>query len=279
MAAISPEFIERYQIEYEKNPKSRIFAPLAEAYRQMGLLDEANRICSKGVQLHPEFAGGRVAFAKILVEKNEKEKALTQLEKAVELSPDNLLAHSLLGEILLELRRPKDALRAFKMVLFLNPNDEKALKAVRKWEFLSADEYDDELFKMRPVFQAEPAEPIEPELAESRAPNDAVQALTAEWRTKELDRAISLADAFTIRGEPEKALRVLKDARDKLGPTPELDKRIGLLAKRTQAYEEPAEMEVDGAIEPASQALPDPEVARKMQVLQTLLRRISERRA
>ena len=64
MSTVNPEFVERYQIEFEKNPRSRIFAPLAEAYRQMGLIDEALKVCANGVQNHPDFAGGRVAYAR-----------------------------------------------------------------------------------------------------------------------------------------------------------------------------------------------------------------------
>jgi hypothetical protein len=32
------ELLERYQILLEKDPRSQVFAPLAEAYRKMGLL-------------------------------------------------------------------------------------------------------------------------------------------------------------------------------------------------------------------------------------------------
>lgn len=292
MASISPEFVERYQIELEKNPRSRVFAPLAEAYRQMGLLEEAHSICSKGVQYHPDFAGGHVAFAKVLMEAGDHGTALKHLERATELSPDNLLAHSLMGETLLTLRRPKDALKAYKMVLFLNPNDERALKTVRKWEFLSADEYEDELFKMKPVFQVEPesATPIVP-VAGTSAP------VLSRFRERELDRAVSLADAFTVRGEPEKALAVLIDARAKLGDIAELERRISLLEKRAleaaEEYEEDEDAPEDAVVAAPEPAPPPVEAApqrpqmsaiqkleqqRKVLVLETLLRRIEDRR-
>lgn len=270
MANISPEFVERYQIEFEKNPQSRIFAPLAEAYRQMGMLEEALRICTKGVQIHPDFAGGRVALAKILIDRKDLAGALTHLENAIRISPDNLMAHLLSGEILLELRRPKDALKAFKMVLFLNPSDQRALKAVRKWEFLSADEYDEELFKMRPVFKSEP-ELLEPLGPVEQAKKEAIPKLSFAWRMREIERAISLADAFTVRGELEKAQRVLGDARHKLGAAPEIDKRLTLLERRSQLEDEtPSTSDFSGEIDAR---------ARKLAKLETFLRRISERRS
>src|SRR6516164_6364647 len=91
--------MERYQILLEKDPKSQVFAPLAEAYRKIGLIEEAFRICVRGVQFHPNFAGGRLALAKVLMDRDSPEGALKELEKAVELSPENILAHQLLGEL------------------------------------------------------------------------------------------------------------------------------------------------------------------------------------
>jgi len=288
MASISPEFVERYQLEYEKNPSSRIFAPLAEAYRQMGLIDEALRICVKGVQIHPDFAGGRVALAKIHITRNEKASALTQLEKAIQISPDNLLAQSLLGETLIDLRRPKDALKAYKMVLFLNPADEKAQRAVRKWEFLSADEYDDELFKVQPTFQTIPleetAEPLEPLDSLTGNEDDGVSHTEKRdpkpptWRSREIDRAISLADAFTIRGNIERALEILRDAQSRIGAEPEIDRRLTLLSRRAQqGASDPAATAAKSALQEktmSTRAIGD----EKLEVLKRFLRRINERR-
>jgi tetratricopeptide (TPR) repeat protein len=267
MPVISPEFIERYQIEYQKNPKSRIFAPLAEAYRQMGMLSEALHVCSKGVQIHPEFAGGLVALAKIRIDRKEPEEALTQLKKAAQISPDNLLAHMLMGETLIELRRPKDALEAFKMVLFLNPTDQRALKAVRKWEFLSADDYQDDLFEMRPIFDGPPLDFTSPKAsgAPAKAPLDPA------WRAREIERAVSLADAFTVRGDLEKAMQTLKDANLKLGAAAEIDKRLANLDRKIQVFGSDATADDQAAGSDARE--------RKRSKLQSLLRRISERRS
>src|ERR1700722_5164925 len=127
-------FVERYQLLYEKDPNSKVFAPLAEAYRRMGLVDEAIDLASQGVKLHPNFASGRVALGKCYVQKSEHEKAIEQLKIAVELSPENLLAHQLLAECYAKIRKPAESLNEFKMVLFLNPNDVRAAQVVKKLE-------------------------------------------------------------------------------------------------------------------------------------------------
>jgi|GEM_PF-1073642 len=211
---ISPEFLERYQIELQKNPRSRVFAPLSEAYRKMGLTQEALRICRSGVGANPDFSGGLVAYAKVLIETASLQEALSLLRRATTLSPDNLLAHSLMGDALLEMRQPKEALKAFKMVLFLNPEDEKAKSTVKKWEFLTADEFADEEFAMRPLFES--------------------QAGTSRSRVKELERALSLADAFTVRNDLAAAHETLERAEKTLGTSTEITNRLAMLARRTQ---------------------------------------------
>ena len=40
----------RYSAQYDKNPKSRVFAPLAETYRVMGMYDDALKILRKGIK-------------------------------------------------------------------------------------------------------------------------------------------------------------------------------------------------------------------------------------
>ena len=116
MQDIQPELIEKFQILLQNDPKSQVFAPLSEAYRKMGLLEEAFRISVRGVQFNPQFGGGRIALAKIFLERDNLPGAIEELEKAGELSPDNILAHSLLADCYLKAKRPKDALRSFKMV-------------------------------------------------------------------------------------------------------------------------------------------------------------------
>src|SRR6476661_8315239 len=65
-SSLTPELVERYQLEYARDPQSKVFAPLSEAYRRMGLVEEALRIAENGVRANPGFASGRVAFARVL---------------------------------------------------------------------------------------------------------------------------------------------------------------------------------------------------------------------
>ena len=229
MQEIQPELIERYQLLLQKDPKSQVFAPLTEAYRKMGLLEEAFRIAVRGVQFNPNFGGGRIALAKVFLDRDNPAGALDELEKAVELSPDNILAHSLLGDCYLKAQRPKDALRSFKMVLFLAPTNDKAMRAVRKLESLTADEYEDDLFEMRQLSHAgqvrtEDLTPLKP---------------VANKASGDLERILSLVDAFIVRNDIDKAQATLQESERSFGPHPELIKRLKLVNQRTFAPEPP----------------------------------------
>lgn len=53
-----PPHFREYIRRYQEDPTSRVFAPLAEAYRRLGRVDEAIDICLEGLKHHPEFPGG-----------------------------------------------------------------------------------------------------------------------------------------------------------------------------------------------------------------------------
>ena len=222
-----------------------------------------------GVEKHPNFASGRVAFAKVLIEKKMFEDAVRQLQAAVDFSPENILAHLLLGECFLQLKQMKEALKSFKMVLFLNPNDTRAFQNVKKLESLTADEYGEEVFKIRQLDGAHDEETVfvKKEITTSRTLN-----LDSLTQNRILERNLSLVDAYIVRNDVESALKTLDRARDQIGGHPELEKRKKLLVTRQLA---------NVAVVPT--AIPEPlrrdeKIRRKIEKLHRLLDRIHERK-
>ncbi len=132
MNSISTDMVQKYEQILRKDPNSQVFAPLADAYLEMGKAQQAEKLALRGLQLHPLLASGHVVMAKILRATNRPSEALESLDKAIQIAPENLLAYRLKGEILLENKSPKEALKAYKMVLFFNPQATKAQKIVQK---------------------------------------------------------------------------------------------------------------------------------------------------
>lgn len=276
MPKIDASTVERYQNILESDPKSQVFAPLAEAYREMGMLKEALKVAASGVQHHPQFTGGLVTYARILKETQHLEKALEVAQRATQLAADNILAHQIKAEILLQLKQPKEALKTFKMVLFLNPNSKSAQKAVQKLESLTADEFEDDVFEMTKLPEVVlsneklPPPPIEREFAYEESP--IIESTAPSHHNKALERMLSLIDAFIVRNDLEKANALLKDTRIEFGEHPEISKRMKTLQVRYDDLEEPL---------PLKPMRPRDELVRQKQLetLELMLRKIEDYRA
>jgi tetratricopeptide (TPR) repeat protein len=255
---IHPEFINRYQKIFDNDPDSKVFAPLAEAYRKLGQVENAFQICRRGVAKHPNFASGHVAMGRIYIDQQRNNEALEHLKKAILLAPENILAHSLMADLWLELRQPKEALKSFKMLLLLNPKDLHAQKSVEKLESLTADEYDEETFLMGRIDHL----------------NDLVKpppSSTAD-KIKGIERILTLADALLIRNEFGKAAETLTKARVHFGPHPEIDQRLLLIKERESLSED--NLESAEILDP----MPSPKERlrlKKIKILETLLYKLN----
>jgi tetratricopeptide (TPR) repeat protein len=120
--AYSPLLYE-YLRKYQEDPTSRVFAPLAEAYRKAGMIREAVEIAREGLRIHPGFVGGKVALARALFDLKQYDEVMVELRSVIRDVPDNLVAQRLFGDSALMMGRPEDALVSFKMLLYFAPGD------------------------------------------------------------------------------------------------------------------------------------------------------------
>lgn len=118
--------IKKYEDALAKDPGSYCFAPLAELYRKMGLLDEAITVAKKGCDLHPDYVGGHMALGRAFFEKGMKSESKEVLEKVVGFTPDNLMALKILSQIYAENGQNYAAEQTIRMVLAQNPADSES---------------------------------------------------------------------------------------------------------------------------------------------------------
>jgi len=123
-----------YLKKHQEDPTSRVFAPLAEAYRKSGLIEEAIEIAREGLKLHPRFIGGRVALARALFDKKRYQEVIDELALVVQDIPDNIVAQRLLAESYLMLGRVAESLNAYKMLLYFAPQDTETARLVGELE-------------------------------------------------------------------------------------------------------------------------------------------------
>ena len=137
---LSPLFL-KYQADYEKNPRSRVFAPLAETYRKLGMTDKAMEILSQGIRFHPTYVMGYLGLAFCYFDLRQYSLAYNTLQPLVETSRDNIRLQKLFADICLELGYQKESLDTFKYLLFINPRDREVAMQVATLESLIEEHY------------------------------------------------------------------------------------------------------------------------------------------
>jgi len=86
----------------QDNPRSRIFAALAEAYRRRGDVGRAFSICKNGLRAHPDYGAAHVVMAKLYLHQNMADQARASIERAVELDGPSRSTDLVLADIYLE---------------------------------------------------------------------------------------------------------------------------------------------------------------------------------
>ncbi len=123
---MSMEEIEKLRARVEKDPNSRLFLPLAEEYRKLGMQDEAISVILGGLERQPAYTSAHVALGRIYLEKNMVEEAKKEFEAVVRAIPDNLFAHRKLADIYRDRGETEKAIAEYEIVVKLNPIDEDA---------------------------------------------------------------------------------------------------------------------------------------------------------
>jgi tetratricopeptide (TPR) repeat protein len=189
-----------YLKRYQEDPGSRVFAPLAEAYRKAGLVDEAVEIAREGLKAHPHFLGGRVALARALFDKREYTEVVRELEPIVQDAPDNLVAQRLMAESCLMLGRVAEALGAYKMLLYFNADDRETAQIVAE---LEAQSYENGAL----VLRTDPPRPEVPEFSvksAGEAIDDSPEAKRARWigKIEKLQRMLQRVEQYRAKVAP-----------------------------------------------------------------------------
>ena len=129
----SPLFL-KYQKMYERNPRSRCFAPLAEIYRKMGMADKAVVILRDGISYHPTYLMGHLGLASCYADLGQYQLAYATLRPIVAQNRDNIRLQRLFARICQELGYGREAVETYKFLLFVNPKDQESSEALAHLE-------------------------------------------------------------------------------------------------------------------------------------------------
>ena len=144
--------LSKYSHMYEKNPRSRVFAPLAETYRKLGMLDEAMQILKERIRNHPSYTLGYIVLAHCYFDIQYFELAYNTIRPFVAKNLENITMQKLFAKTCINLGHLEEALQTFKQLLLLNPKDGYVADQVKILEDdLLVDQEDEESFSDQPM--------------------------------------------------------------------------------------------------------------------------------
>ncbi|MGH9797509.1 MAG: tetratricopeptide repeat protein, partial [Candidatus Polarisedimenticolia bacterium] len=115
--------IESLKERMGRDPLSRAFLQLAEAYRKEGNYEEAVRVCLEGLERHPTYHTARISLGRTYLEAGNLEAAGRALSDVLELAPENHLAGKLLAEVQRKMGNPSGAAETYRTILRHYPGD------------------------------------------------------------------------------------------------------------------------------------------------------------
>lgn len=202
--------IDHFKKMLEDDPSSKAFAPLAEGYRKMGMLEKALQVALDGVSINPHFNSGKVALAKVLIDLKRLKSAEEILKEVCAKDFDNLLAHRLLGEVYINSGRLELALESFKSALLANPMDKISTAMVSKLESVSSKSFKPEVFL-------------------NLEKQDVAEQKTIHKRNMSLHSSLSYIDVLITRNSYASAMECTEECLMRFPNSPELKKRKNYL--------------------------------------------------
>lgn len=124
----------KYTLQYKKKPKSRVFAPLAETYRKLGMYDEALKILREGMKQHPAYTMGYIVLSHVYYDLQNYELAYNTIRPFVTDNLENITLQKLFAKICINLGYLEEALQTFKYLLLINPRDQYVSEQVKLLE-------------------------------------------------------------------------------------------------------------------------------------------------
>jgi tetratricopeptide (TPR) repeat protein len=119
---------------YDRARDSRIFAPLADAYRKNGDVDKAIEILERGLEKMPQYASAHVILGKCYYDKGATERAKAEFRRVLELDGENLVALKFMGDILLAEDKRPEASEFYRRILSIDATNTEVARALKEME-------------------------------------------------------------------------------------------------------------------------------------------------
>jgi tetratricopeptide (TPR) repeat protein len=127
--------LEELEAKLKANPFAREFFDLAAAYQKLGRIEDAKKICEKGLEKFPGNFQARLLMTQIYIAEGKFKEARQQVEKVLMVVPDNITANHLAADISFSLDDKEAALRFYKVVELFEPGRQGVSEKIAELEF------------------------------------------------------------------------------------------------------------------------------------------------
>lgn len=127
----------RYQKIFKDNPHSLVFAPLAEIYRKMGLVENALKILRVGLKNNPHYSSGKIVLGRCYFDEKNWQAAFDIFRPLVEEQKDNYSLLKIFALTCEKLGKIDQALTTFKILQFLSPKNLLFMEKIKELESIN----------------------------------------------------------------------------------------------------------------------------------------------
>jgi tetratricopeptide (TPR) repeat protein len=146
------------------NENSRVFARLADAFRQNEHIEEAIELCHQGLRHHPEYVSGHIVLGQCYLDLDRLDEARDAFLRALALDEENVLVLKSLGSILFRQGKFREAHARYRQALRFDPRNYDLQEMVRDLEAkLQEDASQEERSVERAAPQESPADTSAPQ--------------------------------------------------------------------------------------------------------------------
>jgi len=188
--------IEKLEARYAENPDGRYFAPLADAYRKAGRVDDALQLVAQGLTKHPDYLSAHIVLGRCHLDKKDDVAAGAAFGRVLELDQENIIALKALAEIAERGGQPDQARRWLMRLLVVDGMNAEAEEDLQRLGGPLPEGEAQADAAVAPMAEISFADMISPETPVSQAPTEPMPAIDLPLPATELP-PVALTEAST----------------------------------------------------------------------------------